>query len=349
MDTRKGKGAPKARLRAGGSLSLKVAGLAGVPTAGVEAVVLNVTAVSPTRNGFLTLWPNGDRRPTASDVNYTSGQNVAKEVVAKVGRDGRVNLYSMAETDVVVDVSGWWAKGSQYRGLSPQRLVDTRTGHGAPAHQVRGGTSLDVQVKGRGGVPHNAVAAVVNVTAVSPERAGFVSAFAAGSPRPKTSTVNFPAGRTTPGLAVVPLGRNGKVSLFTLNNVHLVVDVSGYLTAGGQFVSINPKRALDTRNTGTKPGARSTVTVPVAGHAGIPRNVDTVTVNLTVANSDAPGFVTAYPSRTNRPLASVINFRRNDLVSNSVTVKVGTDGKVALYTMTGTHLIADITGYTTKR
>ena len=40
--------------------------VAGVPAAGVNAVVLNVTAVNATVGGYLTVFPTGSGRPLAS-------------------------------------------------------------------------------------------------------------------------------------------------------------------------------------------------------------------------------------------------------------------------------------------
>ena len=56
------------------SLRLQVAGIAGVP-ADATAVVLNVTAVTPTKAGYLTIYPSGTR-PTVSNLNFAAKQTV---------------------------------------------------------------------------------------------------------------------------------------------------------------------------------------------------------------------------------------------------------------------------------
>ena len=63
LDTRTGTGAPAAKMSAGQTLDLQVTGQGGVPASGVSAVVLNVTATSPTTAGFLTVFPTGVARP----------------------------------------------------------------------------------------------------------------------------------------------------------------------------------------------------------------------------------------------------------------------------------------------
>jgi hypothetical protein len=98
---------------AGGSFDLPVSGRGGVPASGVAAVVLNVTAVTPSGTGYLTAWPSGTARPLASNLNFTPGQTRPNLVIAALGDNGKVSLFNSAGfTDVVVDVVGWIAPGS---------------------------------------------------------------------------------------------------------------------------------------------------------------------------------------------------------------------------------------------
>jgi hypothetical protein len=86
-----------------------VTGQGGVPSGGVSAVVLNVTAVTPTTQSYLTVWPTGPGRPLASNLNYTAGQTVPNLVVVRVGLGGKISLYNHDGTvDLVADVAGWY-------------------------------------------------------------------------------------------------------------------------------------------------------------------------------------------------------------------------------------------------
>ena len=115
-----------------GEVTLPVAGRGGVPTAGVEAVILNVTAVSPTAASFVTVWPSGTARPTASNLNPSPGSTTPNLVISKLGADGAISLFnSLGTTDLVVDVAGWIGTG-QYHGLVPARVLDTRRDSGVP-------------------------------------------------------------------------------------------------------------------------------------------------------------------------------------------------------------------------
>ena len=97
---------PKQRLPAGGTLTVPVAGQFGVPTT-VGAVSMNVTVTGPSASGFLTVYPCGQARPNASNLNYTSGQTVPNAVVSGVGAGGSVCVFSQQATDIIVDLNGW--------------------------------------------------------------------------------------------------------------------------------------------------------------------------------------------------------------------------------------------------
>jgi hypothetical protein len=91
------------------SMSVAIAGNGPIPNTGVLSVVLNVTVTGPTASSYLTVWPDGDQRPLASDLNFTASQTVPNMVVVRVGADGRINLYNaFGSTDVVIDVMGWY-------------------------------------------------------------------------------------------------------------------------------------------------------------------------------------------------------------------------------------------------
>ena len=87
---------------------VQVAGRAGVPVS-AASVVLNVTAVDAAGPGFATVFPCGVERPLASNVNFVAGDTVPNSVIAKVGADGKVCVYSSQRIDTVVDVAGYFA------------------------------------------------------------------------------------------------------------------------------------------------------------------------------------------------------------------------------------------------
>lgn len=93
--------------RAGTTLQFPVTGRANIPP-GATAVALNVTAVGATDPGFLTVHPRNSQLPNASNVNYFPGDVVANTVIAAIGGDGMICLFSSADVEVVVDVGGYF-------------------------------------------------------------------------------------------------------------------------------------------------------------------------------------------------------------------------------------------------
>jgi len=115
VDTRAGATTVDGAFAGGGTLgsatsvNVTVTGRGGVPATGVGAVVLNVTATGPTASSFLSVWPAGEARPNASNLNVVAGQTVPNLVIAKVGANGQVSVYNHSgSTHLVVDVAGWF-------------------------------------------------------------------------------------------------------------------------------------------------------------------------------------------------------------------------------------------------
>ena len=243
LDTRLGLGAPALKPGPGSTLELQVTGQGAVPVTGVSAVVLNLTAVDATAQSYLTAWPTGESRPVASNLNYGAGQTVPNLVVVKVGPSGKVSLYNDAgSAHLLADVAGWYGTddegfGSAYTSVVPARILDTRLGVGAPALKPGPGSTVELQVTGRAGVPASGASAVMlNVTAVDATAQSFLTAWPTGWARPVASNLNYGAGQTVPNLVVVALGEGGKVSLYNdLGSAHLVADVAGWYGWYGQY------------------------------------------------------------------------------------------------------------------
>ncbi|WP_420451078.1 DUF1501 domain-containing protein [Ilumatobacter sp.] len=230
LDTRIGVGAPARRARGGEPLSLEVLGRGGVPVSGVDTVVLNVTSVRPTTDGWLTVWPTGSgARPLVANLSLRAGENVPNLVMCKVGSGGRIDLeVSSGRVDLVADVVGCFASGgSRLSPVAPARLLDTRSGNGAPAARVGAGREVVLQVAGRGGVPSSASAVALNVSAVRPSRGTFLTIYPDGEPRPTASSLNPDPGQVSANLVIAKLGDGGRVRVYNhLGDVHLLADVT---------------------------------------------------------------------------------------------------------------------------
>ncbi|HEX3621981.1 MAG TPA: hypothetical protein VHT97_06680 [Acidimicrobiales bacterium] len=375
LDTRDGTGTSGVinPLGAGGQVDVKVTGVGGVPATGVTAVALNVVATNATGPAsFLTVWPTGQARPLASNLNFTLGVSVPNLVIAQVGTDGKVSLFNnLGSVNVAADVQGYFndpsVVGSTYVPLAPARVLDTRVGTGSTQAQVGPGQTIELTVTGVGGVPASGVTAVaLNVTATNVSGAeSFLTVWPSGTSRPLASNLNFIAGQTVPNLVLARVGDSGKISIYNnVGTVDVVADTQGYFAApvtatappGSNYIPESPVRILDSRDgTGVPGGAvgqlgiASTLDVQVTGLANVPANATAVALNVTAADSPGPdSYLTVYPTGTTRPLASNLNFVAGQTVANMVIAKIGTGGKVTLYNNLGsTVVIADVQGYFT--
>jgi hypothetical protein len=147
--------------------------------------------------------------------------------------------------------------------ITPARLLDTRAGSPTVDGIAQGGgklgsgASLDLPVAGRVGIPAEATAVVLNVTALDPSLATFLTVWPTGTARPLTSNLNPTPGQPpTPNLVTVGLG-GGKVSIFNLTGtVDVLADVMGYYI---------------------EPDAPAAVTLGFPGAAMVPDNAGNIT------------------------------------------------------------------------
>ena len=270
----------------GGSLTIQVAGTnpsgqtsGGVPSSGVSAVVLNVTVTDTTAPSYLTVWPAGATRPTASTLNWVGGETVPNLSQVAVGTGGDVSFYNdQGQADLVVDVEGYvlpspTGQSGLFTGLTPYRICDTRANNpsnlsGVNLSQCEGktlgpGGSLTIQVAGTdpsgqtsGGVPSSGVSAVVlNVTVTDTTAPSYLTVWPAGAAQPLASNLNWSGGQTVPNRVIIPVGTGGEVSFYNdQGHADLVVDVGGWFTDGSQagtpgsyFTGGPPQRICDTR------------------------------------------------------------------------------------------------------
>jgi hypothetical protein len=322
-------------LAAGRTLELAVPGEA------VDAAVINVTAVGPQAAGYVTAYPCDQPRPLASNLNYLSGDVVANLVVARPEADGKVCLFSLATTDLVVDLAGGFQAGSGYDPVdNPLRLVDTRDGLGAAHRPVGAGETIKVTIPG-----DPPAAAVLNVTAVSPSAAGYITVFPCDRPRPNASNLNYSDGEVVANLAVTRPDIDGKVCLFSLAETDLVVDLAGGFAPGGSYhPADNPTRLVDSRDglgvsqQRVASGETVVVSVPDAAGAGA------VVLNVTAVSPSDVGYIAAYPCDRSQPKTSNLNYSAAEVVANLVVTRPDPDGNVCLFSLAETDLVVDLAG-----
>ncbi len=159
---------------------------------------------------------------------------MANAVVTALGADGSVCITSQVDTDVVVDVNGYFTSDTGQTPFVPSRLVDTRPGESPDAAvnggkvKVTPGSPLRIAVGGVAGVPAEDLGAVaLNVTATNPVAAGWLNVYGCGA-MPFASNVNFVAGQTVANSVLSPVDVDGAICISSNVSTDVVVDINGY-------------------------------------------------------------------------------------------------------------------------
>lgn len=125
--------------------------------------------------------------------------------------------------------------------VAPCRLFDTRLAGGAIAANTsrdfdvnvnstfasQGGSNTDCGVGSDGSF----AAAVINLTVVTPNAAGYITAYPLGAPQPLAASLNYTAGAIVGNEVVVKLDQGAsaaELSVYTFAQTHLVGDIVGY-------------------------------------------------------------------------------------------------------------------------
>jgi Subtilase family len=341
----------------------------GVIPASATSVAVNITSTDSVSQFYVQALPTlGGAVGAFSTMNVTTpGENRPNFAVVPVGQ-GSISVFIPTGGNIVVDAMGYFVPAAataagRFVPIDPHRALDTRPTSAGPvpagwvAHRPAGGESVRVEVPAGIGVPATGVSAlVVNVTATESTGAGFLQALPSGSAPGQTSTVNYVAGETSATHAIVPVGADGTISVFTSTAAHIIVDVTGYVTdatapttTAGLFVAVPPARYYDSRSApNTMHAGDSTVAVQLAGAPlAVPTGAAAVSINLTSDLASGPGYITAYPADGPLPLSSSLNFAAATTVANAALVKLSAGGSLNTYVNTATHVIIDVNGYFT--
>lgn len=239
--------------------------------------------------------------------------------------------------------------GGTYVPVTPSRVLDTRSGLGAP----RATTSrVPLAVAGHGGVPTSGVSAVVlNVTVTGAPGGGWLAVSPTGTST--SSNVNFVARRSVAQLVTSKLSGSGSVVFTASAKVHVIADVVGWFSdpahaaTGATYRPSTPRRLFDSRAAGA--GGRL-----VGGVArrvsltSVPAGATAVAVNLTTVRPDGDVFVTAWGSGA-RPGTSSMNVSRGHVRSNRAIVPLGSDHRsITVFANAGrADLVVDLSGWFT--
>ena len=237
-----------------GSFAIGVSGSAGTDAVGVSGAATGASSVGvygATDAGFgvvglsltgIDLVAIGTGRLLQNLSGFIGAPTSGSYLIGEQIRDNNGDLYIC----VVSGTPGTWHKvltvSQTNTGIisllsAPIRLLDTRSGVGAPKSTWTSGSVHTLQVTGVsvGGiqVPNGAIGVVGNVTVVQPNGGGDLRLYPASAPLPGTSSINFASGQIIANGVIVGLDINGqmniKVDMPANTATNVLFDASGYI------------------------------------------------------------------------------------------------------------------------
>lgn len=335
--------------QAGGILTLTLSGFnSGYPYYNAATVTL----YDPSGAAVLTFSANGQQQVTLS----WTGTYVIQVYASDLASTG---TYSLG-LDCILGLNG-----EGFVPITPCRVADTR-GYGFSGAfgppSIGGGSTRSFPIPSSScGIPANAQAYSLNLTAVPPGPLGYLTAWPTGELQPLASNLNSSNGQVVAGAAIIPAGSNGAVSVYVSNETDLVIDINGYFVpeapSNDAFYTLAPCRVADTRGYGfTGPfgppemGAASTRSFPILSSPCIPASADTdskaYSFNVTVVPPGPLTYLSLWPAGDPQPYVSTLNSYNGRVVANAALVPAGTpNGGIDVYVSDESNVIMDVNGY----
>ena len=325
-----------------GRVIVHVAGQGGVPP-NAGAVLLSISVIAPGAAGSVVAHPNGSAVPALAHVSFTAGANAQGLVAVPLG-GGAVDLNNRSSglVNVAADVVGYFRFGGkvtagEFVPVPPGQVLG---GAGGTPAQVAAGGAATVRVAGVAGVPRDAAAVLVNLTATG---AGSLAAYRHGAVRPLRADALAMPGVAASTQAVVQVGEDGSIDLFndSTGTARALAHVVGYYRGGtpvatGALASRQPDMALDTRDgSGTAQAGpvppHGTLTFSTGSNAewSVPAAAAGVFV-VTVHEPAAPGTLTVTPHGDPASVLPNLSFPAGRTTSGLVVVRAGAEDSLDL-------------------
>ena len=369
MDTRTGIGVRTGAVGAKGTVTLKVAGRAAVPSSGVGAVVLNLTVTGGTKGGYVTAYPAGRPRPTASSINFTKGWTGANLVTVPLGSDGSVTFFNYAgSVQLVADIVGYYVAtttfsqsgGTDFFPMTPFRLFDSRVDWG---DRLMGGQYVSLPLSFDAAFDPRVKGFAVTVTVTGTTGTGYLAVLPhKPSGALSTSTVNYSRATTIANMVVASTEQvdysGSMLPTFYIANAasrstgaHVIVDVVGvYATSqegdyGLRFRSVSPTRIVDTRkdlglaSIGAKVNKTVSAPLSVAG-----RDTQSIVGNLTGVLPTKSTYLKLWDTGE-APSTSSLNVGARQIRANSAWTGLWVANTFQMYNYVGSvDVVYDVSG-----
>jgi hypothetical protein len=343
-----------------GRLVTVTGGATGVPTSGVSAVAVSVTATNrtPSVSGSVLVFPNGPRVPNSVETDWPVGSSVAaNQAVVPIGQANQIiaDVWG-GQGDIQIDVTGWFddgtaataAGGLRYQPQVGERIADTRYGFGGA---LVANVTRPFVVSGQGGIPAAGVGAVavqIHAMGTGPSR---IKVWATGDTEPPNSAalVLGSGADQRSALMFVKVGTGGTISVKSSTAATIVLDAMGYFvtstTAGAGFQPIAPQRIYDSRGALYGGVPVGDVDIRVSDGAG----VGAVLVNVIAYQPAGAALVDVYPSgEVHDNFDTILVAGSGQLATSSLAfVRPSGDGRIHVNVWpVSAHIIVDLVGYT---
>jgi hypothetical protein len=112
VDTRNANG-PYGGPAIGGGAPARTFAIAGGPCPGIPvgagAFSINVAAILPAADGFLTVFPTGVAQPLSSDLNFLGGETIANALIVPAGgASASINVFANVTAHLIIDINGYY-------------------------------------------------------------------------------------------------------------------------------------------------------------------------------------------------------------------------------------------------
>ncbi len=242
-DTRTGNSTPcvgAGPFASGSTYTIQATGQGGIPSTGVQAVVIDVTVLPGSSAGWAVVWPYGQSQPATSNISYLASSLITNRVMVPVGTNGKINIYTSAGgMNYVVDANGWTSSagpsqvGNVLQQQATHRACDTRTGSGyaCAGQHLSAGTTQVISLGGLGGLPSaaNVLAVALNVAVIPSNGMAGVTLWPDGTSQPSTTDMIVNSQWALANFdAVVGLSSLGKIDIVSGVAADVVIDVEGW-------------------------------------------------------------------------------------------------------------------------
>ncbi|CAM9445846.1 unnamed protein product, partial [Phaeothamnion confervicola] len=327
------------RVAGGTVLTVDMSGVVTDPAA--QAVSITLGAQSSARLGYITAYPCDNAQPFASHLNLATDSSRAAQAVVRLSASRTLCLFSLSDTDVTVDVQGWFAPSAAlaFVPMTPVRLLDTREPFPQPPDQtVRTLTA-----------PAGAQAVALSLVGLDALSGGSLRVWPCDEAQPPADNLVYRPNEIVAGATYVKVSAAGTVCVQNTATAHAVVDITGAFfpgsPAGGlRLQPAQVTRVLDTRSSLGGWVGRHGIGQPISAQPA-PAEAKAVTGTLTMVGPATSSFLTAYPCDVARPLASTGNAARGTDMANTITVGLSADHKVCLYSSQNEATVFDVAGW----